>query len=517
VAEVPLRRARAAWIEGDLAHAQRLLERRSPLGIRRTARHHALAAVLMARGDTRRAAVLLQEKTRFPLLSTEEVGRRLLQLGRNLEFLQYEASARSGSAEAVLYKASALLNLGRLEESEATAARLDPAQLEQQTWGSFRAALEERRRGSYTFLRDRTGEPLASLSVKDGDLAALDGSSASWIDRSGGEFTVEAQLERIGTGFTFDTTIQLEVQRAASASLAGHSGSLVAIDVRTGEVLAVANSSRRNRAFTADQEPGAVLHPLTLAASIDAGADPQMLFPMHCDGFLILGGQHLYDWGRHERVDDLEEAMAVSCNVAFGRIGLNLGAAKLGQALASFGFGSPVDTGLVVAPLGRIVGGLAGEHAVASAAVGQERIATSPLHLAAIAVAIANGGEFIEPRLVLRRRTVLGDTLSPGAPFRRRAASAAAVQRVTGAMKGVVTHERGTGRLAAVEGLPMAVKTGISGSASRGYDNVVIAFAPAGAPRIAIGMVVENAGPDPFAGARVAQNFFRAIAANLGL
>jgi penicillin-binding protein A len=503
-------------MESDLARAQVLLERRTPLGVRQAARHEALAAVLLERGEGRRAAGLLASRSRFPLIPRERVAERLLGAGRDRELLQF-AAARGDAAHLAIYRAAALLNLGRLEEAEEAAGQVlagtaDPIRLQR-----VRSVIRERRSGAYDFLMARDGTPLARYSAAADDLVALDESAAVWIDRAGGPHTVEAQLDRIGKGSSFVTTIHPTVQRAAIASLLEYRGSLVALDVRSGEVLAIAATSTANTAFDTRYQPGAVVQPLTLAGAIDRRLRPEKLFPLQCDGFLLLGGHHLLDWGRHDTVAGIEEAMAVSCDVAFARLGLSLGAAAIEEMLARFGFGSVVDTGLITVPLGRIEGGLHDELATGSAAVGQERLVVSALHLAVLAATIANRGETIDPTLILRRETALGEIRSAPRPDRRRAASEEAIRQVTSAMKAAVTHQRGTGRMAAVEGLPMAVKSGISGSAARGYDNTVIAFAPADAPRIAVGIVAEDAGPDPFTGAGIAQDFFEAVAGELGL
>ena len=79
------------------------------------------------------------------------------------------------------------------------------------------------------------------------------------------------------------------------------------------------------------------------------------------------------------------------------------------------------------------------------------------------------------------------------------------------AMVAVVTRPKGTGRRAPVEGVPMALKTGTAGErAQGGLEAVIVAFAPVDHPRIAFGIIAEDAGPAEYAGAKIAHDFVAA-------
>ncbi|MCU1244562.1 MAG: FtsI5, partial [Acidobacteria bacterium] len=97
-----------------------------------------------------------------------------------------------------------------------------------------------------------------------------------------------------------------------------------------------------------------------------------------------------------------------------------------------------------------------------------------------------------------------------------RLASQEAAETMARAMVAVATKPKGTGRRAPVEGLTMAMKTGTAGSRQDGgLESVIIAFAPAENPRIAFGMIAEDAGPAEFAGAKIAHDFLAAMKGRL--
>lgn len=521
--EIPLRGVREAWSEGDLDRAQSLLDRSVALAVRPAAQRQAMAAILFARGEDRRASQLLGRGPRFPIIAKEEVGDRLVALGRYAGFLRYDdASHERDSSSVLLYRAAALLGVGRVTEAGRAFAMVDQAEVDARDFRALRAALAERRKGHFALVRDKAGATLAVYSFATRDLVAVDDMTAALIDRSGGELTFESQLEALGTGTSIETTLDPAIQSAAASALAGTRGSLVAIDLESNSIVAVVNSipepPLRNLAFANTYEPGSIVKVLTLMNAIDRGLNVRGMFPMPCEGFIVLGGRLFFDWARHGLMQDVNEAMAVSCNVAFAHIGLGLGPDELRAWLGRAGFGSTAHIGGMKVPLGSNAGPLEDAHAVASAAVGLERETVSPLHVAMLAAAIANGGVMREPRLVARRLSILGEVaeIPPVAPPRR-IASAEAARLATVAMMAVVSHERGTGRRAVVEGLPIAMKTGTAGHSAGGYDSVIMAFAPAGNPRIAIGMIAENAGPAEFAGARIARDFFEALRPRLGL
>ena len=162
-------------------------------------------------------------------------------------------------------------------------------------------------------------------------------------------------------------------------------------------------------AFTRFYEPASVIKLVTLAAALRRGTlDRLGLFPFTCPGSTVIDGRIFHDWWRHDRVPHVEEAMAVSCNLAFARVGMAVGREGLLEELRRFGFGGRLEGTLLPMELGRVEADPASDYALASLAVGLGSLKATPLHLALIAAAVANRGEMMAPRLLLRRENLLG-------------------------------------------------------------------------------------------------------------
>ena len=129
-----------------------------------------------------------------------------------------------------------------------------------------------------------------------------------------------------------------------------------------------------------------------------------------------------------------------------------------------------------------------------------------------IADMFASGGTMTTPTLVRARRSILGEAIDdPMRPVTTRVARSDAVAALRPALEAVVTDVRGSGRRAAIPGVRIAMKTGTAGDAAGDYDALVLAFAPADAPRIAVGIIAENAGPAELAGAEIARKFLSVV------
>jgi cell division protein FtsI/penicillin-binding protein 2 len=125
---------------------------------------------------------------------------------------------------------------------------------------------------------------------------------------------------------------------------------------------------------------------------------------------------------------------------------------------------------------------------------------------------MANRGVLTTPRLIRGRRSILGEvTQGPSQQAQARIASSEAAQRMVQAMVAVAIRPKGTGRRADIEGVPLALKTGTAGERKSGYEAVIMAFAPVDSPRIAFGIIAEDAGPAEFAGAKIAHDFMEQI------
>ena len=260
-------------------------------------------------------------------------------------------------------------------------------------------------------------------------------------------------------------------------------------------------------------EPGSIIKMITLSGSLQKGVDFSKIFPVQCEGYLKLSQNHiLYDWKKHDQVKDINTATAVSCNVAFAKIALSMKPADLLANLKQFGFNSRMQNDVLNLDLGRVVDGELNDLYLANLSIGLQNITMTPLHAAMLASSIANGGSLAAPRLLLNYRNVIGIPFgnTPVTEFRR-FLSEKASEVVAHAMQEVVANPDGTGRRAAVQGFPFAMKTGTAGEGADGYNAVVIGFGPVPNAKIAFAIILEHAGKAEFEGARVTKLFLESI------
>jgi hypothetical protein len=425
-----------------------------------------------ARGDL----IALRGRTVwFPVITQEEAARRLFARGAYDEYLAFAQSfrERTHSANALLYTVAALALTGRSSAADKLLAAVDRTKVDPKRYASVEAALRARRDGHVPYVFDRTGAAIGTFDLTARTLTA---------DDRAFQPILEAFISpKLGTDLTVDTTIDSRTQRAAITALGAYRGTLVAIDPRTNELLAIASAN------------GATL-----------------TFPYHCTGALDIDGIRFGDWvpSGHGSLETIDEALAVSCNIVFADLGLRLGNDKLRAFMTKAGFDGQTDTGLGTIALGRIVPPLASRNDTAHFAIGLEHETVTPLHLAMLASMTANRGVLTSPRLLRARRTILGDVAgSPPEQGSSRIASERAATTMIQAMQAVVTDPRGTGRRAAVDAVTIAMKTGTAGSREKGYDALVMAFAPAESPKIAFAVIAENAGHAEVAGAQIAHDF----------
>jgi cell division protein FtsI/penicillin-binding protein 2 len=136
----------------------------------------------------------------------------------------------------------------------------------------------------------------------------------------------------------------------------------------------------------------------------------------------------------------------------------------------------------------------------------------TPLHAAMFASAIAGRGTCMMPRLLLERRNIIGLPFDLQKPVAyRRIMNESTADVLIRAMEQVVTHPEGTGRRAAISQFRFAMKTGTAGEGAKGYNAILIGFAPLPNPKIAFSIFLEHAGKAEFEGARVTKLFLESI------
>lgn len=337
---------------------------------------------------------------------------------------------------------------------------------------------------------------------------------------------------------TLDRAIQHNAERVLAEALDRHrarGGSAVALDVASGEVLAMASSpalepdakegdsyARRNRAVTDVFEPGSVNKAITLAAAIDSdviGARDTR----HVPEAVTVGGKRFRDsTPKPSRSLTVTEIMAESSNVGTIQIADELGDERMREYLDRFGFGSPTGLGFP-GESGGIVPSPEGWYATTrpTVAIGQG-VSASLLQVAGVFQAIAADGERVEPSLVRGTVDSAGRLAASSAPERHRVIEPETAQAVSKMLAAVV--EDGTGANAAVPGYRVAGKTGTAqkpSATSRGYEEgayvaTFAGFAPADDPEIAVAVMIDEPQDEIYGGVVAAPVFAELMEFALG-
>jgi penicillin-binding protein A len=328
-------------------------------------------------------------------------------------------------------------------------------------------------------------------------------------------------------------TMRPGAQRVAMEQLAGKCGSVVALDVRTGAVLAAAsrptfdpnlvesnfgaiNNIRAscsppapllNRATDGLFVPGSIFKVVTSAAALDSGR--YTIDSRFVDrGYCIEYGKQVRNFGDMSGPEvfgsvDFLQALEHSINAVFCEIGKTIGAGRILGTSKQFGFYAdpPLETpGNERSPSGLYNHGRlfypknpSTQVDPGRLAFGQERMLTTPLQMAMVAGAVANHGVVMKPYVVGRVTGPGGGVIKRTHPEKyMRAMRTSTANDITRMMEAVVTG--GTGTAAQIPGIQVAGKTGTAETGGAGTLNTTwfIAFAPANAPRVAIAVVLQN-------------------------
>ena len=328
-------------------------------------------------------------------------------------------------------------------------------------------------------------------------------------------------------GATLETTLDAKVQAAAEEGLEGIRGAAVALDPKTGAILAMVshptydpndlathdltalekNYARLNkdptkplvnRSINGDlYPPGSVFKVVTAAAALSTGEytedtvvpGPAVLDLPQTDADL----PNAFDGpcGPGSEVT-LTEALAVSCNTAFARIGMDIGAEALQSQAAKFGFGDSITVPMRVTP--STVPAEMNLPQLAQASIGQYDVRATPLQMAMVAAGVGNDGTVMRPYLV---QSVIGSDLavieSTEPQELSQAVTPDVAAQLTRMMEAVV--EDGSGVRAQIPGVAVAGKTGTAQHGEgRKAHAWFISFAPANDPEIAVAVIAEDGG-----------------------
>jgi cell division protein FtsI (penicillin-binding protein 3) len=362
---------------------------------------------------------------------------------------------------------------------------------------------------------------LSGLELRYEDLlAGRAGERTQEIDPHGQPILGGIDVLRAPTpGSTVITTIDRDFQYQAQEALAeaveanrARGGSVVVLDPRTGDVLAMASypwfdpndfdaarsGTYRNRPVTDAFEPGSTNKIITATAAVDRKAiDLHHLLSvpwrMEIEEFTI------HDSHQHpEERMTLGDIISESSNIGTVMVARRLGESAMESYLSRFGLGRP--TGLsfpgessgILPPLYEWT-----ETSLATIAYGQG-VAATPLQMACVYATIANGGRWIQPRLVLGTRAPDGTLTEAPDPASRRVVSPETARTVTRMLAHAV--DAGTGANAGIAGYQVAGKTGTAriplpdrpGYYEGQYIASFIGFLPASNPQIVIAAVIDR-------------------------
>jgi penicillin-binding protein A len=314
-------------------------------------------------------------------------------------------------------------------------------------------------------------------------------------------------------------TIDGDLQEKAYKALGNNKGAVVALNPLTGEVLAMVskptfdpeniddnfkkynmdnkNTPFVNRASSGYYPPGSTFKIITASSALEniSGITDKIF---DCNGKLKIGNYTLKDHeGTSHGKVDIEKAFKLSCNYTFGSIGILLGFDRLEKTAESFMFNEDIESNDDVDVLKIKAGTIGTDPAKSKAltaqdAIGQNMVATNPMHMALVASAIANNGIMMEPYMVKMIKDRYGMKLEEKSPnILTKAVDSDIANTIKGYMIGVV--KSGTGTNARISGITVAGKTGSAQDGNKTHSWFTC-FAPAEKPEIAVAVIVENGG-----------------------
>jgi peptidoglycan glycosyltransferase len=340
-----------------------------------------------------------------------------------------------------------------------------------------------------------------------------------------------AEIERIISGqpqrgFSVELSLDTAAQRAAYEALDGLTGAVVAIEPKTGRILAMvstpgfdtnllathdadaANSAYAqlaadpskplsNRAIAGDLNPPGSTFKIVVAAAAFASGDwtPESTLPNPAS-YTLPGSSNKVSnaWGSAcgpGATVTIAEAIRLSCNIPMAELAVELGDDAIREMAEKFGFNKSFDIPLTSTPSSypRALD----DAQTALTGFGQGQVTATPLQIAMVAAGIANDGVVMNPQMV---DAVIGDDLSVIRAFDNsefgRAMDADTADEVTDAM--VASVSTGAAQGARIDGVNVAGKTGTAENGNKPHTLWFTGFAPADDPAVAVAVVVEDGG-----------------------
>ena len=329
-------------------------------------------------------------------------------------------------------------------------------------------------------------------------------------------------------GAAIELTINPKAQKAAWDALGGQNGAAVALDPKTGHVLAMVSTpgwdpnplashdtkkakSAYDKLLKADGQPavnkaiggkqyppGSVFKLVTAAAALEHGdytPDTELDSPTRLDlpqtsaTIGNAGGAACGSGGKAS----FEHALAKSCNTTFAKLGMDIGEDAMAETASKFGFGESFESPIKV-DASQFPEDL-NPPQLAQSSIGQYEVRTTPMQMAMVAAAIANDGKEMRPNLVkqVKNARTLEVMETPRPKTFSKPMSKESAGYLNQMMQKVVTD--GTGGAGAIPGVKVAAKTGTAQHAKGAAPHAwYTSFAPADDPQVAVAVVVENGG-----------------------
>ena len=355
--------------------------------------------------------------------------------------------------------------------------------------------------------------------------------------------SIGKEVDRLATqeavpGKQIQLTIDYDLQQVAEQSLGARPGAVVALDPRTGEVLAMVSRPTPdpndfavriqadewkklnddplrpllNRAIQAQLAPGSVFKIVTATAMLEDHV-PQEGFTTYCPGYGTFFGRQYHCYVYYAKsgpkahgVLGLHEAILKSCDVFFYNVGMRLGIDRLSYYGSKLGVGHKTGIDLPSEEPGLMPSAEWVERVlhrkwypgeVISVATGQGAVTTTPVQLARMIGGIASGGMFKQPHLLKDAQNVGEEQFHISEPT---------IEKITDAMYGVVNESGGTGGHLKLAGIELSGKSGTAQVI--GYDKMTlvrkgsqfadnawfVGYAPKRNPEICVAVLVQESG-----------------------
>ncbi len=321
------------------------------------------------------------------------------------------------------------------------------------------------------------------------------------------------------------TTLDPGAQQVANSALEGHEGAVVALDPRTGAVKVLASSPSYdpnavrstsgyerlaktaqgkplvNRATQFGYAPGSTFKVLTATAAIDTGKYTRESTVDGRNDVPISGVPLQNDDNESFGPITLTEALAKSVNTVWAQVAEHVGKDTMARYMRRFGFDRKPQLDYPAEEMsssgeysrGRLLAPTSAQVDVGRMGIGQDKLEVTPLQMAEVAAAVANGGTLMQPHMTARIVDPDGRTTKRISPHVQsvvmKRSTAAAVRQM---MEAVVNE--GTGTSAQIPGVQVAGKTGTAETQIGAAINNVwfIAFAPASNPKVAIAVTLKG-------------------------